>query len=384
MENLVTSNFKLGIIGGGQLGKMLVLSAHRWDVTTYIMDPSDSCPASKVCNHLTIGEFNDYDAILKFGEQVDVITCELENINIEALRELKRRGKTIHPDPEGFAIIQDKGLQKDFYAESNIPTAPYFHVADKAELLAAINSGKLNYPFIQKSRIGGYDGRGVQLVKGEHDHDKLFDCPSIIEDLIDIKKEIAVIAAKGANGEIACFAPVEMVFNQENMVEKLICPSQLNEEQIKEAEDLALKIAEKLDVRGLLAVEMFEDGEGNIIVNETAPRPHNSGHHTIESCFTSQYEQHLRSVLGMPLGSTKIKCPSVMINLLGSPEANGEAKYEGLTEAVNLPGVHVHIYGKKGVKPYRKMGHATIIAEDINEAIEIADTVNKTIKVVSK
>ncbi len=384
MENLVTSGFKLGIIGGGQLGKMLVQSAHQWDVTTHIFDPSKSCPASKVCNHVTQGGFNDYEAIVNFGEQVDIITCELENVNIEALCELKKRGKVIHPDPEGFAIIQDKGLQKDFYAESGIPTAPYRHVSDKAELLAAISSGTVTYPFIQKSRIGGYDGRGVQLVRSEHDHDLLFDCPSIVEDLVDIKKEIAVIAAKGSDGDIKCFSPVEMIFNKENMVEKLICPSELSETQIAEAESLALKIVEKLNVRGLLAVEMFEDRQGNIIVNETAPRPHNSGHHTIESCFTSQYEQHLRSVLGMPLGSTEIKCAAVMINILGDPSASGEVKYEGLTEAMALPGANIHIYGKTSVKPFRKMGHATVIADDIKTATEIADKLRNNIKVLSK
>lgn len=382
MENLVTSHLKLGIITGGQLGKMIIQEASKWDITTYVLDPDAHCPARSVASACIQGDRFDFDDVYRFGKQVDILTFEIESINVEALHRLKSEGLKIVPDPSILELIQDKGLQKDFYRQHNVPTAPYQLYADKAEILAAISTNQLTFPFVQKLRKGGYDGRGVAVINGPDELKNLLDGAAVVEEKVDIDKEIAVIAARNERGEIRCFPAVEMVFDHvANLVEKIVCPSGIDAEQTRRAEEIASRLIETLQMAGLLAVEFFIDKQGDILVNETAPRTHNSGHHTIESVITSQFEQHLRAILNLPLGSTHLKMPTVMINLLGEAGYNGPVKYEGLTESMAIEGVKIHIYGKKVTRPSRKMGHVTIVSKNMADALAKADQVKKLIRV---
>lgn len=384
MEQLVTSDFKLGIIAGGQLGKMLVLAASNWDVKTYILDKDEHCPASSACTQFILGNPLDFDDVYNFGQHVDMITFEIENINIEALKKLKAEGKRINPDPDSLEIIQDKGLQKKFYYNHGIPTSGFELIDGKKDLMALIDQGVIAYPFVQKLRKGGYDGRGVAVIQSPADIGLLLEGPSVIEELIGIEKEISVIAARNAKGEIRCFPVVEMEFNIEaNLVERLICPSSIDDDKSREAIAIATKVISEFRLTGILAVEMFLDKSGKIWVNEIAPRPHNSGHHTIESIITSQFEQLLRAIFNFPLGSTLLKMPAVMINLLGESHHEGAVKYEGLTECMAVEGVKIHLYGKKQTKPYRKMGHVTIMAPTIEEAKIKSEIVKNKLKVKS-
>ena len=382
MEQLITSDFRLGIIAGGQLGKMLALVSSNWDIQTYVLDPSRSCPAANVCTSFTQGSVLSYETVLEFGQKVDMIALEVENVNIEALMELKAEGKKVFPDPEILKIIQDKGLQKQFYADNNIPTANFKLYEDKNAIILAIENRELSLPFVQKTRTDGYDGKGVKLVRNQEDAEELLDGASVVEDLTIIKKELSVIVAQNTKNEIISFPTVEMIFNDSaNLVEQLICPADVSEKIKKEAENLAVYIIKKLDLKGILAVEMFLTHDDEIIINEVAPRPHNSGHHTVEGTITSQYEQYLRAIFGFPLGDTSIKLPSVMINLLGEPGYKGKVKYEGITQSMAIAGVKTHIYGKSETYPYRKMGHVTIMDKDINKAIEKANKVKQQLKV---
>lgn len=384
MEKLVTSEVKLGIIAGGQLGKMLVLAASNWNVQTYVLDKDDHCPASSSCTFFFKGDQLNYNDVYRFGQMVDVLTLELENVNIEALKKLKQEGKRIYPDPDKLEIIQDKGLQKQFYEKINVPSSSFKLFKGKEEIINSIRSGKLNYPFVQKLRKGGYDGRGVSIIHSKEDLEILLEGASEVEELINIDKEISAIVARNERGEVKCHPTVEMEFNPKaNLVERLICPSTLTKETEEEAENIAIKIITELDLNGLLAVEMFIDKNNKIWVNEIAPRTHNSGHHTIESAITSQFEQQLRAVFNLPLGSTKLKMPAVMINLLGEPGYEGKVRYEGLTECMAVEGVKIHLYGKKITKPFRKMGHITVLAPTIDEAKSKADFVKQKMKVVS-
>ena len=384
MEKLVTSEVKLGIIAGGQLGKMLVLAASNWNVKTFVLDKDEHCPASSSCTFLFKGDQLNYKDVYEFGKMVDVLTLELENVNIDALKKLKQEGKKIIPDPAKLEIIQDKGLQKQFYEKIKVPSSSFKLYEDKQEIIDSIKSGNLLFPFVQKLRKGGYDGRGVSIIRSKEEVDNLLDGASIVENLVDVDKEISAIVARNERGEVKCHPTVEMEFNPNaNLVEKLICPSTLPEEIENEAEDIAVKIIAELDLYGLLAVEMFVDKNNNIWVNEIAPRPHNSGHHTIESAITSQFEQQLRAIFNLPLGSTKLKLPAVMINLLGEPGYEGKVRYEGLTECMAIEGVKIHLYGKKITKPYRKMGHITVLAPTIEEAKSKADFVKQKLKAVS-
>ncbi len=383
MEQLVTSDFKLGIIAGGQLGKLLVLAASNWDIKTYVLDTDDHCPASTCCTCFVKGNQLDYDDVINFAKRVDMITFEIENVNIEALLRLKSEGKRIFPDPDALAIIQDKGLQKEFYQKHSIPSPAFSLFNNKAEIIAAAESGKLKLPFVQKLRKGGYDGRGVAIIRSRNDFSYLLEGASLVENLVDIQTEISVIAARNRKGEVKCFPVVEMEFNEANMVEKLICPASADETLIRQANEIATQLISSFQLCGLLAVEMFVDTHKMVWVNEIAPRPHNSGHHTIESIVTSQFEQLLRAIFNFPLGSTQLKMPSVMINLLGEPGYEGAVKYEGLTECMGIDGVKIHLYGKKITKPYRKMGHVTILASSIEEAKMKAGIVKQILKVKS-
>ncbi len=384
MEQLITSDFKLGIIAGGQLGKMLVLAASNWDVKTFVLDADELCPASTCCSNFVKGSQLNYEDVIRFGNSVDMITFEIENVNIDALKKLKSEGKKIFPDPDTLEIIQDKGLQKMFYQFHKIPSSDFVLYENKEEIIQAIDSGTLTFPFVQKLRKGGYDGRGVAIIRQQHDIKNLLPGASVIEKKIDIEKEISVIVARNQKGEIKCFPVVEMEFKEgANLVEELICPSALDEAILKQANDIAVQLIDAFDMCGLLAVEMFVDKTNTVWVNESAPRPHNSGHHTIESIMTSQYEQLLRAIFNYPLGNTQIIMPSVMINLLGEPDCEGIVRYEGLVECLGIDGVKVHLYGKKITKPFRKMGHVTIISSTIEEARKKAMIVKQQLKVTA-
>ena len=372
----------MGVIAGGQLGKMLIQEASRWDITSYVLDPDEACSARGVASVYVKGDFRDFDDVYNFGKQVDILTYELENINIDALQKLKAEGLTILPDPDTLQLIQDKGLQKEFYAKHNLPTSPFICCENEQEIKEAIQTGKLAYPFVQKLRQGGYDGRGVSLIRNSEE--TLLAGPSMCETMVDIDKEIAVIAARNSAGEVRCFPAVEMTFNETtNLVEDLFCPANISEDQTKEAEALAVKIIEGFEMVGLLAVEFFIDKQGKILINEVAPRPHNSGHHTIDAIMTSQLKQLLRAILGLPLGSTQILKDSVMLNLLGEPGYEGPVYYEGFAECMAIEGVKIHLYGKKQTRPFRKMGHVTILSDSMEDAMRKAEKVKQTLKVKS-
>lgn len=384
MEKLVTSSFKLGIIAGGQLGKMLIQEASKWDIITYVLDQDENCPARTIASHFVKGRNTDFEAVYQFGKMVDLLTYEIENINIDALKQLKSEGHKIIPDPEILELIQDKGQQKEFYQRNKIPTAPFKIYDDINGIKKGIEEDEIKFPFVQKLRKGGYDGRGVAVILNEKALNNLLEGPSVIESKVNILKEIAVIAARNKKGEVKCYPVVEMIFDPNaNLVDKLICPSTINAEQSEKATDIASEIIELLNMQGLLAVEFFIDTNGEVIVNEMAPRPHNSGHHSIESIITSQFEQHLRAIFNLPLGSTKLKLPAVMINILGAEGYDGPVMYEGLTESMQISGVKVHLYGKKITKPFRKMGHITVLSSTLNCALKKAEMVKQIIKVKS-
>lgn len=377
---------KIGILGGGQLGKMLCLAAANWDYKTFVLDPAANCPASQVCTEFTCGDFNNYDDVLNFGKDKDLITIEIEHVNTDALRALARMGKTVHPSPDALDIIKDKGLQKEFYLKNNIPTAGFELFENEQALLHAVKEGHLALPFVQKTRTAGYDGKGVALLHNPQDlKTKLLPGPCLAEQLADIQTEIAVIAARNPDGEVQVFPAVEMEFHPEaNLVEFLLCPARISPLVAAEAEALAERVIRAFDVCGLLAVEMFLTRSGEILVNECAPRPHNSGHHTLDSAETSQFQQHLRAISSLPLGAgTQKTGAAVMINILGAPDHKGPARYVGAAECLAIEGVHLHLYGKALTSPYRKMGHATITADTVASALEKADFVKKTLKVVS-
>jgi 5-(carboxyamino)imidazole ribonucleotide synthase len=376
---------KIGVLGGGQLGKMLCLAAAEWDFKTYILDASPDYPAGQVCSEFTAGDFNVYDDVLAFGRDKDILTIEIEHVNTDALRELERLGKTVHPSPRALDLIKDKGLQKEFYRQNDIPTARFEIFENEKQLKKAIESGKWQLPFVQKTRTSGYDGKGVAILRTAEDlEQKLLPGACLAEELAPIQTEIAVVAARNANDEVAVFPPVEMDFHPEaNLVEFLLCPARVSPLVAAEAEALAEKVIRSFDICGLLAVEMFLTKDGQLLVNESAPRPHNSGHHTIDSAAASQFQQHLRAICNLPLGSTEQLSPAVMLNLLGEPGHKGPVFYEGVEECLALSGVHIHLYGKALTSPFRKMGHVTITAATTEEAIEKAKFVKRKLKVKS-
>ena len=363
---------------------MLIQDASKWNIITYVLDNDEDCPAGKIASYFVKGDKLDFEDVYQFGKLVDVLTFEIENINIEALKRLKSEGRKVAPDPEILEMIQDKGLQKEFYEKHGIPNSSFRFYASKEEVLAGIEKGDVKFPFVQKLRKGGYDGRGVAVINDRSDLTKLLSGASLIEAKVEIVKEISVIAARNKNKEIRCFPVVEMHFDPEaNLVDKLICPSSVTDEQSEKAIAYAGKIIDLLNMEGLLAVELFVDANGEVLVNEIAPRPHNSGHHTIESVITSQFEQHLRAILNLPLGSTKLKLPSVMINILGEDGYEGPVVYEGLTESLAIDGVKIHLYGKMITRPYRKMGHATVLSSSLEDALEKANQIKQLIRVKS-
>ncbi len=370
----------IGILGGGQLGKMFLQKALDFNIEFFVVDPDPNCSCSSICKNFTVGDFKDYNTVYNFGKQVDLITIEIEHVNIDALEQLEKEGKIVYPQPSVLRVIQDKGLQKKFYEENLIPTSPFVLVNNRDEIL----SHKNMLPVMQKMRKGGYDGKGVKPVKTESEIAEAFDAPSVLETFADIAMEISVIVARNASGEIKTFPVVEMVFNPEvNLVDNLLSPARISSDLEKQAEDIAIKIADKLKIVGVLAVEMFLTKNNEILVNEMAPRPHNSGHHTIEANITSQYEQHLRAIMNWPLGDTSIVKPSVMLNLLGHRDYSGNAILYGLDDVLKISGVKPHWYGKATTKPFRKMGHITILGESIEDVLEKAEKIRGVLKVIS-
>jgi 5-(carboxyamino)imidazole ribonucleotide synthase len=373
-------SFKLGVLGGGQLGRMLIQSAMNYDVHVYVMDGSKSAPCGRLAYEFTEGDIQSFDDVIAFGKDKDVVTVEIEHVNVDALETLEKEGVKVFPQPHILRLIQDKGAQKKFYNENNIPTAPFHLLANQSEL----NNYADELPFIQKLRKGGYDGKGVMTINTVNDFENAFDAPSLIEKKIDFKKELSVIVARNEQGEVKTFPVVECEFSEKlNLVEFLFSPADISEDIEKAALDLAEKVINKLKLVGLLAVEFFLTPEDELLVNEVAPRTHNSGHHTVECNYVSQFEQHLRSILGLPLGNTNIKTPGVMINLLGEEGCEGTAIYKGLEEVMTLEQVYVHLYGKQKTKPNRKMGHVTITNSEIEKAKITARKVQELLKVVS-
>jgi 5-(carboxyamino)imidazole ribonucleotide synthase len=376
---------KVGILGGGQLGKMFALAAHNWDVETWALDASRSFPTGPVSSHFVEGNFKNYDDVYAFGKQVDVLTIEIEHVNTEALLRLEAEGLRVHPSPAALNIIKDKGLQKEFYLKNKLPTSDFKLYESGEAIKSAIEAGDLQFPFVQKSRTAGYDGKGVAVIKSAADLPLLLPDASVVEDLVDIEKEIAVVVARNERGEVKAFPAVEMEFNPvANLVEFLVCPADLDPAIEQAAEKMAMDCIAAYGICGLLAVELFLTKDNRLLINEVAPRPHNSGHHTIDSCYTSQFEQHLRGILNLPLGSTKMKTASVMVNLLGEPGHSGPVRYAGFEEAVAMEGVKIHLYGKADTKPYRKMGHVTVLAADVEAAKAKARKVQGIIRVISE
>ena len=379
MASSFQQNFKVGILGGGQLGRMLIQSGIDFNIPFAVLDPDPSAPCSQIAEFYC-GKLTDFNTVMEFGSKCDILTIEIENVNTDALKELARQGKKVFPQPEVIELIQDKRLQKSFYRNYGIPTAEFF----LTENGQAVKEYAHFLPFVNKLAREGYDGRGVQLMREEKDLEKAYNAPSLIEKLIDFEKEISVIVARNEQGEVKTFPVVEMVFHPEhNLVEYLFSPAEIAVETARQAEAIARKIIGDLNMTGLLAVEMFITREGEILVNEIAPRPHNSGHQTIEANITSQYDQHLRSILNLPLGDTTLLMPSAMVNLLGEPGFSGDAKYQGFQEVLQEPGVFVHLYGKRLTKPFRKMGHVTILAKDMATLKEKANFVKQTLKVIA-
>jgi 5-(carboxyamino)imidazole ribonucleotide synthase len=374
------SDSKLGILGGGQLGRMLIQEAINYNLTTLVLDPDSDAPCKHIANYFECGSITDYDTVYKFGKKADVITIEIEKVNIDALEQLEKEGKLVYPQSRVIRLIQDKGVQKQFFKENDIPTAPFQLANTKEDML----SSHIPFPYMLKQRRDGYDGKGVMRINTAADLEDAFESHCLIEEIVDFEKEIAVIVSRNSNGDVQTFPMVEMEFNAEaNLVEFLISPSTYPDHIQERAETIAKNIAAALNITGLLAVEMFITRNGDILVNELAPRPHNSGHQTIEGNYVSQFGQHLRSIFNLPLGDTRSVSNAVMINLLGEKGHEGVARYQGMEKIMALEGVYIHLYGKKYTKPFRKMGHVTIVDQNREAAIEKANYIKETLKVIS-
>ncbi|UBM59172.1 5-(carboxyamino)imidazole ribonucleotide synthase [Marinilongibacter aquaticus] len=376
-----SSKQKVGILGGGQLGRMLIQAAIDLDVHLKVIDPDADAPCKYIAHEFVHGDFKDYDTVLQFGKDCEIITIEIENVNLEALEELERMGKKVFPQPHILRQIKNKRVQKQFYLDHDIPTAP-FQLTENPE---AVQAMPIPLPFVNKLGEGGYDGRGVQIMRNETDLSKAFEEPSLVEAMIDFDKELAVVVARSASGEIKSFPVVEMAFHPEaNLVEYLFSPAKISLDIEEKAKKLAEQTAQTFGIVGLLAVEMFLDKSGEILVNEVAPRPHNSGHHTLKANFVSQFEQHLRAILGLPLGDTQAIAPAAMVNLLGEEGHTGIAEYQGMEDCLALSGVFPFLYGKKITKPYRKMGHVSLVDADFDKLEEKVNFVKNTLKVIAK
>lgn len=382
--NFYTSQNKLGILGGGQLGKMLINEANKLNISCKVMDPNKEAPCSNLVENFIVGDLLNYDDVYNFGKNVEVLTIEIENVNTDALKKLEEEGVKVYPSSENIKTIQNKSVQKNFYLKNNLPSS-FFKTYDNIDdLINEAENKKCKYPFVWKSARFGYDGKGVKIINNIEDLKTLPNIECIIEDKISIKKELSIIVARNKRSQEKNFPTVEMEFNLENLVDKVICPAQISDDLNNKAIQLALKTSRAFNHIGLLAIELFITDNDEILINEVAPRPHNSGHHTIECCLISQFEQHLRAIFNLNLGSTSIKIPGIMLNLVGEEKHFGEAIYDNIEESLKIPGASIHIYGKKDTKPHRKMGHITIVNKDLNKAKEFAEIIRKSIKVISK
>lgn len=373
-------DLKVGVLGGGQLGRMLIQASIDLNIHIQVIDPAADAPCSAFAPSFQQGSITDFDSVMTFGKNLDLLTIEIENVNVDALDALKAQGKMVYPDPQIIRLIQDKRTQKQFFKEKGLPTSPFVLTANKQDVMAQAH----RLPFVQKLGKAGYDGRGVQVMRDISDLEKAFEEPSLIEDLIDFEKELAVLVARNPQGDIITYPIVEMVFHPvQNLVEYLFSPADIDSRIADDAKSLAHKVVEELDYVGILAIELFLTKEGELLINELAPRPHNSGHHTIRACSASQYEQHLRAILGLPLGDPVQLCPAAMVNMLGDANQVGPAVYAGIEQALAIPGAYPHIYGKSKTKPFRKMGHVTLLGEDLVILRRKVQEVQTLLKVVS-
>lgn len=379
-KNIFSTGYTLGILGGGQLGKMMLYSTRKYDIKTKVLDPSPDAPAQYGATEFQVGSLQDYQTVMEFAKDCDTICIEIEAVNVQALKDLKAQGKKVHPNPDSLELIQNKTSQKSFYANNGIPTSKFQMLDGKQDFEAALKDWEL--PFVWKAATGGYDGFGVVVCRTESDIANVPDAPGMLEAFVDFDLEVSVIVARNESGEVKTFPVADQEFHPTaNQVEYVLCPSVLSAEMQNKAENIAIQTAEAYDICGLLAVELFVTKDGEILVNEVAPRPHNSGHHTIEACYTSQFEQHIRGVLDLPLGSTKLKCAGVMANLVGAEGYSGDVIYEGYQELLGEEGVNIHIYGKAQTRPFRKMGHVTVIADQREEARAKAEWAKNSILV---
>ncbi len=382
--NYFSSDFKLGILGGGQLGKMLLFDTRKFDIQTYVLDPSDEAPSKIACNHFVQGDLMDFETVYNFGKQVDVLTFEIELVNLDALEKLENEGKKVYPSPKTLKLIQNKGIQKDFYIKNNIPTAPFKRYATLKDLVVDLVEANIELPFVWKCTEFGYDGNGVKIIRQTADLENLPNVECIAETMVPFKNELAVIVCRNPQGEIKTYPVVEMEFHPEaNQVEYVICPARIDDKVAEKARAIALNVSQQFNHVGLLAVEMFQTETDEILVNEVAPRPHNSGHYSIEASYTSQFENHLRAIMDLPLGNTDSKVAGIMVNLVGAEGFSGDVVYKNIETILGWNGVTPHIYGKKQTRPFRKMGHVTIVNENMAEARRIAADVKNTIRVIS-
>jgi 5-(carboxyamino)imidazole ribonucleotide synthase len=382
--NYFSSDFKLGILGGGQLGKMLLAETRKFDIQTLVLDPSEEAPSQFGCNSFFKGSLMDFDTVYQFGKKVHLLTIEIENVNLDALDQLESEGLAIYPSPKTLRLIQNKGRQKDFYVENSIPTSPHKRFESIHQLKNTIENRELDFPFVWKCAQFGYDGNGVKIVRSANDIIGLPDVECIAEQMVPFKNELAVIVARSVSGEVKTYPVVEMEFHPEaNQVEYVICPARIDEKIAQKATEIALHVSKSFNHIGLLAVEMFQTNEDEILVNEVAPRPHNSGHYSIEASYTSQFENHLRAILNLPLGKTASKVAGIMVNLVGEEGYSGSVVYENIENIMAIDGVTPHIYGKRETRPFRKMGHVTIVNEDMTKARKIAEEVKNSIRVIS-
>ncbi|WP_295178236.1 5-(carboxyamino)imidazole ribonucleotide synthase [uncultured Christiangramia sp.] len=385
MVNYFSSDFKLGILGGGQLGKMMLYETRKYDIQTLVLDPSPEAPSRISCDYFEHGDLMDYETVLQFGRKADVLTFEIESINIEALRQLESEGVKTYPSAATLEKIQNKAVQKEFYEKHNLPTAAFKRFPNLKLLKSDVNEQKVSLPFVWKSATGGYDGKGVSVIRTEADLANLPDAECIAENLVPFKNELAVIVARNPSGEVRTYPVVEMEFHPTaNQVEYVICPARIDNNVAEKARKLAENVSEAFEHVGLLAVEMFQTEDDKILINEVAPRPHNSGHYSIEASYTNQFEQQIRAILDLPLGKTDSKLGGIMVNLVGDENHEGEVLYKNIERIMGMEGVTPHIYGKKITRPFRKMGHVTIVNKDLGEARKIAEKVKNSIQVISK
>ena len=369
---------KIGVLGGGQLGKMLIQAAIDFDLYVKVLDPDSLAPCSGIAHEFQQGSLQDEKTILEFAKDCDVVTIEIEHIHTQALEKLREMGKVVFPSPEILSLVQDKRKQKEFYLKNGFPTSPFWLIDDESGF-SQING---NFPWVYKTAFAGYDGKGVKVLREERDLRDPLNFPGLIEEMVSIQKEIAVIIARNLEGQVSIYPPIEMVFHPEgNLVEYLISPPQLAPRLIEQAEQMASDLAEKMNFVGLLAVEMFLTNSDELLINEIAPRPHNSGHHTIRANMTSQFEQHLRAILNLPLGKTDLLVQGAMVNILGNPKESGPPIYKGMEKILDIPGVYVHLYGKALSRPFRKMGHITILDPERESLIQTIQQVRRVFSV---